>query len=44
MIERKILSACAWLDVGGVRILFFAAAIFDSRSSIIFPLVKPSTY
>jgi phage shock protein PspC (stress-responsive transcriptional regulator) len=50
MIDRKILSVCAWvadkfsIDVGGVRILFVAAAIFDSRSSIIFPLVKPSEY
>ena len=50
MIDRKILSVFACiadkfrLDVGGVRILFVVAAIFDSRSSIIFPLVKPSAY
>ena len=50
MIERKILSVCVWLadkfrlDVRGVRILFVAATIFDSRSSVIFPLVKPRAY
>jgi len=50
MTERKFFGVCAWLadkfglDVGGVRILFVAATIFDSRSSVIFPLVKPSTY
>ncbi|HJN64525.1 MAG TPA: PspC domain-containing protein [Flavobacteriales bacterium] len=54
MTERKILGVCAWLsdkfglDVGGVRILFVAAAIFGLGSPIlvyfILYLVKPSEY
>ena len=50
MTERKILGVCAWLsdkfglDVGGLRILFVAAIIFDLHSSIFFPLVKPTYY
>jgi len=52
--ERKILGVCAWLadkfglDVGGVRILFVAAAIFGFGSPVIIYfilcLVKPSEY
>ena len=54
MIERKIFGVCAWLagkfdlDVGGVRILFFAAAILGLGSPIlvyfILYLVKPREY
>ena len=54
MTERKIFGVCAWLsdkfglDVGGVRILFVAAAIFGLGSPIlvyfILYLVKPSEY
>ena len=50
MNERKTLAIYArladkfGLDSVGVRILFFAAIIFDFCSSVIFPLVKPSTY
>ena len=54
MTERKILGVCAWLsdkfglDLGGVRILFVAAAIFGLGSPIlvyfILYLVKPSEY
>ena len=54
MTERKILGVCAWLsdkfglDVGGVRILFVAAAIFSFGSPVIIYLilylVKPSEY
>jgi len=50
MTEIKILGVYArladkfGLDVGGVRILFIAAAIFDFHSSVIFPLVKPRVY
>ena len=41
MNERKILGVCAWradkfgLDVGGLRILFVAAAIFGLGSPVI---------
>jgi len=52
--KRKILGICAWLadkfgfDVGGVRILFVAAAIFGFGSPVIIYfilyLVKPSEY
>jgi phage shock protein PspC (stress-responsive transcriptional regulator) len=48
MTERKPLGVYArladkfGLDAGGVRILFVASIIFDFRSSIIFPLVKPT--
>ena len=54
MSERKILGVCAWLadkfglNVGGVRILFVAAAIFGFGSPLviylILYLVKPSGY
>ena len=54
MIERKVLGVCAWLadkfdlDVGGLRILFVAAAIFGFGSPIIIYfilyLIKPSKY
>ena len=54
MTERKILGVCAWLankfrlDVGGIRILFVAAAIFGFGSPVIIYfilyLVKPSEY
>ena len=54
MNERKILGVCAWLanifglDVGGLRILFVAAAILGLGSPIliyfILYLVKPSQY
>ena len=52
MTERKIWGVCAWLadkfglDVGGVRILFVAAAIFGLPVIIylILYLVKPSEY
>ena len=54
MRERKILGVCAWLadkfrfDVGGLRILFIAAAIFGFGSPIliyfILYLIKPSEY
>ena len=50
MTERKILGVYArladkfGLDVGGVRILFVVAVIFDFHSSVIFPLVKPRAY
>ena len=54
MTERKILGVCAWLadkfglNVGGVRILFVAAAIFGFGSPLviylILYLVKPSGY
>jgi len=48
MTERKTLAIYPrpadkfGLDVGGVRILFVVASIFDSRSSIFFPLLKPT--
>jgi phage shock protein PspC (stress-responsive transcriptional regulator) len=54
MTERKILGVCAWLadkfglDVGGLRILFVAAAVFGLGSPIfidfIIYLIKPSSY
>ena len=54
MTERKILVVCAWLadkfglDVGGVRILFVAAAVLGLGSPIfiylIMYLLKPSSY
>ncbi|MDP7567024.1 MAG: PspC domain-containing protein [Flavobacteriales bacterium] len=54
MTQRKILGVCAWLadkfglDVGGVRILFVAAAILGLGSPIfiyfILYIVKPSEY
>ena len=54
MIERKIFGVCAWLsgkfglDVGGVRILFVAAAILGLGSPVliyfILYLVKPREY
>ncbi len=52
MTERKIWGVCVWLadkfglDVGGVRILFVAAAIFGLPVIIylILYLVKPSEY
>lgn len=54
MSERKVLGVCAWvadkfgLDVGGVRILFVAAAIFGFGSPIIIYLIlyliKPDNY
>ena len=54
MTERKILGVCAWLadkfglDVGGLRILFVAAAILSLGSPIfiyfILYIVKPSEY
>ena len=54
MTERKILGVCAWLadkfglDVGGLRILFVAAAIFGFGSPaiiyFILYLIKPSEY
>ena len=54
MTERKILGVCAWLadkfglDVGGLRILFIAAAVLGLGSPIliylILYLVKPSKY
>jgi len=52
--ERKILGVCAWLadkfglDVGGLRILFVAAAIFGFGSPVIIYfilyLIKPNRY
>ena len=54
MTERKIWGVCAWisdkfgLDVGGLRILFIAAAILGLGSPIfvylILYLLKPSSY
>ncbi|MBT3611850.1 MAG: PspC domain-containing protein [Flavobacteriales bacterium] len=54
MTERKVLGVCAWLadkfgiDVGGLRILFVAAAVLGLGSPIfiyiILYLVKPSEY
>ena len=54
MTERKILGVCAWLpdkfglDVGGLRILFVAAAVLGLGSPIfiyfILYLIKPSSY
>ena len=54
MIERKILGVCAWLsdkfglDVGGLRILFVAAAVLGLGSPIVIYfvlyIVKPSGY
>tara|TARA_B100000965_G_C19039302_1_gene518749 strand:- start:265 stop:429 length:165 start_codon:yes stop_codon:yes gene_type:complete len=54
MSERKILGVCAWLadkfglDIGGLRILFVAAAIFSFGSPIIIYIIlyllKPSQY
>ena len=54
MSERKILGVCAWLadkfglDLGGVRLLFIAAAIFSFGSPIIIYIIlyllKPSQY
>ena len=54
MNERKILGVCAWLadkfglDVGGLRILFVAAAIFGLGSPVIIYfilyLIKPNQY
>ena len=54
MTERKVLGVCAWLadkfglNVGGVRILFVAAAIFGFGSPIIIYLIlyliKPDNY
>lgn len=54
MTERKVLGVCAWiankfgLNVGGVRILFVAAAIFGFGSPVIIYLIlyliKPDNY
>jgi phage shock protein C len=54
MTKRKILGVCAWLadkfgiDVGGLRILFVAAAVLGLGSPIfiylILYLLKPSSY
>ena len=54
MTERKILGVCAWLsdkfglDVGGLRILFVAAAVLGLGSPIliyfVLYIVKPSGY
>jgi phage shock protein C len=54
MTERKILVFCAWLadkfglDVGGLRILFVAAAVLGLGSPIFIYLIlylfKPSSY
>jgi len=54
MTQRKIWGVCAWLsdkfglDVGGLRILFVAAAILGLGSPIfiyfILYIVKPSEY
>ena len=54
MTNRKVLGVCAWLadkfgiDVGGLRILFVAAAILGLGSPIfiylILYLLKPSAY
>ena len=54
MSERKILAVCPWhadkfgLDVGGLRILFVAAAVLGLGSPIfiylILYLLKPSSY
>ena len=54
MTERKILGVCAWLadkfgiDVGGLRILFVAAAVMGLGSPILIYLIlyllKPSAY
>ena len=54
MNERKILGVCVWLAdkfglyVGGLRILFAAAAIFGFGSPVsmyfILYLIKPSQY
>ena len=54
MTKRKILGVCAWLadnfglDVGGLRILFVAAAVLGLGSPIliyfIMYLLKPSSY
>jgi len=54
MTNRKVLGVCAWLadkfglDVGGLRILFVAAAILGFGSPIfiylILYLLKPSAY
>ena len=54
MSERKVLGVCAWLadrfglSVGGVRILFVAAAIFGFGSPVfiylILYLIKPEKY
>jgi phage shock protein PspC (stress-responsive transcriptional regulator) len=54
MTERKILGVCAWLadkfglDIGGLRILFVAAAVLGLGSPIfiylIMYLLKPRSY
>ena len=54
MTERKVLGVCAWLadkfglDIGGVRILFVAGAIFGFGSPVIIYLIlyliKPDNY
>ena len=54
MTERKIFGVCAWLadkfglDLGGLRILFVAAAVLGLGSPIfiylILYLLKPSSY
>jgi len=54
MTKRKIWGVCAWLadkfgiDVGGLRILFVAAAILGFGSPVfiylILYLIKPSAY
>ena len=54
MTSRRFLGVCAWLsdkfglDVGGVRILFVAAAILGFGSPVVVYLVlyllKPSEY
>lgn len=54
MTKRKILGVCTWiadkfgLDVGGLRVLFIAAAVLGLGSPIIIYLilylVKPSEY
>ena len=54
MTKRKVLGVCAWLadkfgiDVGGLRILFVAAAVMGLGSPILIYLIlyllKPSSY
>jgi len=54
MIDRKVFGVCAWiadkfgLDLGGVRILFIAAAVFGFGYPffiyLILYLIKPVQY
>ena len=54
MTKRKVLGVCAWLadkfgiDLGGLRILFVAAAVLGLGSPILIYLIlyllKPSSY